>query len=180
MSKSLVAATLVGLAGLASAAAPVASLNVAFTPYAGPGPVGNDGVERNEMQWLAESTGTYLGTPVQSWFLVWDPVGVKLASGRIQFDAPIVAVFDSRAELMSSSAFESPGAGYDYSKVFVGLESADAARTSFAGDTLSLSWQGVNPGDHVRVLTLVPEPGTWATFAAGLAGIGWLLRRRGS
>ncbi|GAB4116886.1 MAG: hypothetical protein Fur0014_18710 [Rubrivivax sp.] len=178
MIRSVIAITLLSLAGLARAAAPVASLNVPFTPYAGPGPVGNDGVESNEMQWLAESTGTYMSTPVQSWLLVWDPVGVKLVSGSIRFDAPIVAVFGSRADLLSSSAFERVGIGYDYSKLFVGLETDDAAATSFAGDTLSLSWLGANPGDHVRVLTAVPEPGTWATFAAGLVGIGWLLRRR--
>lgn len=34
-----------------------------------------------------------------------------------------------------------------------------------------------DPGDHIRVLTAVPELETYVLFAAGLAALGWRARR---
>ncbi len=43
---------------------------------------------------------------------------------------------------------------------------------------LTLDWNASNPGDHIRVLTAVPEPGTYALMAAGLLAVAGIARRR--
>jgi hypothetical protein len=176
---TLAAATL--LACNAMAADPTASLNPnrTWTEYTGTGPVGNNNININDKAyWMFESAGTWMGQAVNSWFVFWDPRSSLQLKGTISFDHDILYVHDSKAELQATAAFGKPGVTYVYSNNLVGLESADASNTSWAGNTLSIKWNASNPGDHIRVMTAVPEPGTYAMFGAGLLALGFMARRR--
>lgn len=163
----------------AFAAAPMASLDRSFVEYTGEGPIGNNNINNNKnFYWMFESSGTYLGQAVNSWFLFYDPKKTREVSGTVTFDQPILFLFDDRAELKATASFGKPGVTYDYSRRTVGLEKDDKEDTSFAGNILSLEWTAGNPGDHVRVMTAVPEASTYALLAMGLVGICFFLRRR--
>jgi hypothetical protein len=60
--------------------------------------------------------------------------------------------------------------------VNTGLESNDAA--TFVGNVVTFNFTANDPGDHIRVLTVVPEPSTYALLATGLAGLALARRRR--
>ncbi|MEO8124720.1 MAG: hypothetical protein ABI633_11785, partial [Burkholderiales bacterium] len=157
-----------GLAALSSYAAdPTATLDRTFAEYTGAGPIGNNNLNSDEFYWMFESTGTYGGQAVNSWFLIWDPTFARV-KGSVTFDAPILFMHDDQAELIATAAFEKPGVSYDYSNRFVGLEWLNKANTSVTGSTLTLAWNASNPGDHVRIMTAVPEPQTYALMTAGL------------
>ena len=162
----------------AQAANPTASLDKSFAEYTGSGPIGNNNLNINTFYWMFESSGTYAGQAVDSWFLIWDPTSARV-QGSVNFDAPILFVHDDKAELVATAGFEKPGVTYDYRNNAVGLEAGDKAGTSFAASTLTLNWNASSPGDHVRVMTAaVPEPQTYALMAAGLGVVGWFARRR--
>jgi hypothetical protein len=128
---------------------------------------------------MFESAGTWMGKAVNSWFVFWDPKDSSKLQGSVSFDNNILYVHDSKAELQATAAlFNKPGVTYNYSNNLVGLESGDASNTSWTGNTLKLKWNASNPGDHIRVMTAVPEPGTYAMFAAGLLALGFMARRR--
>jgi hypothetical protein len=159
----------------AHAADPTAALNRTFTEYTGTGPIGNNNLNDDQrFFWFKEQAGSFMTQPVQSWFLVWDPREALTATGTVTFDQPIVAIIIDQAPLQASGpVFGKVGVTYDYSNAAVGLEVADAAATSFAGNVLSLSWFASNPGDHIRVLTAVPEPASIALLLGGLGLVGW-------
>jgi hypothetical protein len=176
--KLITAAAATLLAFGAQAANPVATIDRSFTEYAGAGPIGNNNINNNtNLYWMFESTGTWLGQAVNSWFLVWDPLNSRVASGTIKFDQTILFVHDEKAELIATSAFGKPGVTYNYTHSLVGLEGADRSATSFAGDTLTFRWTASNPGDHIRVMTAVPEPESYALLLAGLGAVGFMARR---
>jgi PEP-CTERM motif len=177
--RHIAAATLLALsAAHAVAADPTASLNKSFVEYTDAGPIGNNNINESSFFWMKEQAGSWMGQQVQSWFLIWDPKKSEQVKGSVTFDADILAVLDSKAELQASAAFEKAGVTYNYSRSTVGLEHGESRKTSFADDTLSLKWTASSPGDHVRVMTAVPEPGTYALMAAGLAMLGVAARRR--
>jgi opacity protein-like surface antigen len=173
------AAALVASASAFAAADPIANLSRPFAEYVGAGPIGNNNLNVGTFYWMHESTGTWMGQDVNSWFLIWDPYsnGVK---GTIDFDGAILGVMDERAELIATAGFGKSGVAYDYSRAAVGLEATDRANTSFSGEVLSLAWNASNPGDHARVFTAapVPEPQTYALMLAGLVAVGFMARRR--
>lgn len=177
MKKRLLTLAIGLVAGLAHAQ-PQAVVDTGFTPWTDAGPIGAAAYADGDLHWLQESTGTWGDQVVQSWLLVWAPVSAASVAGQVDFGHNIVAVLDSRAELQASSALGRPDLVYDFSHPAVGLEARDLRHTTFADSVLSLDWVAVNPGDHVRVLTAVPEPATWLMFAAGLIGIGWLRGHR--
>lgn len=167
------------LAFNAAAAAPTASLNRGWVEYTGTGPIGNNNVNDDaKAYWMFESTGTWNGQAVNSWFVFWDPSASLGVRGTIRFDNTILFVHDEKSELKDTMSFGKPGVKYDYSRSAVGLEDADRNHTSFVGDTLSIRWNASNPGDHIRVMTAVPEPSTYALFGAGLLALGYMARRR--
>jgi hypothetical protein len=173
---ALAAATLLSVN--AFAADPTASIDRGWVEYTGSGSVGNNNVnDSSNMYWMYESTGTWMGQAVNSWFVFWDPKKASAASGSIGFDNKILFLQDSQAELQATAAFGKAGVSYDYSHRYVGLEALDAANTSFTGNTLSFKWNASNPGDHIRVMTAVPEPGTYAMFGAGLLALCFMARR---
>ncbi|MBE2245594.1 MAG: PEP-CTERM sorting domain-containing protein [Burkholderiaceae bacterium] len=161
----------------AQAADPTASLDRSFVEYTGNGPIGNNNLASNDFYWMFESSGMYDGQAVNSWFLIWEPVRARV-SGSVTFDAPILYMFDDQAEMIATAGFGKPGVTYDYSHPNMGLDVVDKTATSFAGPTLTLAWNGSDPGDHVRILTAVPEPQTYALMLAGLGLTAWYARRR--
>ena len=163
----------------AFAADPTASIDRGWVEYTGSGSIGNNNINDNgKMYWMYESSGTWMGQAVRSWFVFWDPKNSRSASGSIGFDNSILFLHDSQAELQATAAFGKADVAYDYSNRLIGLEAGDAANTSFSGNTLSFKWTASNPGDHIRVMTAVPEPGTYAMFGAGLLALGIMARRR--
>lgn len=187
MKRKLFALALIAAALAASnaiAASPIASIDRGWTEYTGTGAVGNNKVQDNgTAYWMFESSGTWMGQAVNSWFVFWDPKNSRTLSGSIQFDQEILFVHDQQHELDFSAgsgtgAFGKAGVSYDYSNKLVGLEALDRKNTSFSGDTLSLRWTASNPGDHIRVMTAVPEPSSVALLLAGLLGLGFMARRR--
>jgi hypothetical protein len=177
--KLITAAAVALLTGPALAEAPGASLNRGWAEYTGTQAVGNNKVQdNNTAYWIYEGTGSWMGQAVKSWFVFWDPRASSRLEGSVSFAQDIVFLHDDKAELEATAGFNKAGITYDYSNNLVGLESGDKAGTSWAGQTLSLKWNASNPGDHVRVMTAVPEPGTYAMFAAGLLALGFMARRR--
>lgn len=163
----------------AIAANPTAALDKGWVEYTGTGAVGNNNINDNDnAYWVYESSGTWMGQAVNSWFVFWDPRSGSRVEGDISFDQNILFVHDDKAELIATAAFGKASVTYDYSRNLVGLEAGDKAGTSITGNTLSIKWNASNPGDHIRVMTAVPEPGTYAMFAAGLAALGFVARRR--
>jgi len=177
--RHIAAVSLLALSSVhALAADPTASLNKSFAEYTATGPVGNNNINTSTFYWMKEQAGTWMGQQVQSWLLIWDPERSGQVRGTVTFDADILHVLDTKAELQATAAFQKPGVTYNYSRSAVGLENGEARNTSFTDATLSLRWTASNPGDHVRVMTAVPEPGTYALMAAGLAVLGFAARRR--
>jgi len=163
----------------AIAANPTAALDKGWVEYTGTGAVGNNNINDNDnAYWVYESSGTWMEQAVNSWFVFWDPRSASRVEGDISFDQNILFVHDDKVELIATAAFGKAGVTYDYSRNLVGLEAGDKAGTSVTGNTLSIKWNASNPGDHIRVMTAVPEPGTYAMFAAGLAVLGFMARRR--
>ncbi len=183
MKRHLIAAACALIAGTALAANPTASLDRSFTEYTGAGPIGKNGVDNGStVYWLYESTGVYSGKSVYSWFVFWDPPGppgTPEVSGTITFADKILYVHDDQLDLQGTASFGKPGVTYDYSAAAVGLEADDKSGTSFANNTLTLAWRANNPGDHIRVMTAVPEPSAYALSGAALLVVmGFVGRRR--
>jgi hypothetical protein len=167
------------LAAPALAADPSATLNRGWIEYAGSQAVGNNKVQDDKnAYWIFEGAGTWMGQAVNSWFVFWDPRSSLPLKGSIDFDNKILFVHDDQSGLKATEGFNKTGLGYDYSAKLVGLEEADAKHTSWAGNTLTLKWNASNPGDHIRVMTAVPEPASYAMFGAGLLALGFMARRR--
>ena len=179
--KKSIAAVLLAASAVAQAVPtpPVGALNVGLTEFSGVGPIGNNTLNDNSnLVWIYEGTGTWLGETVQSWFLAWDPQQELTVTGTVTFNKPVVAVLGTRTLLLGSAGLGNPSVTYDYSNLAIGLEYGDTVGTSFSGNVLSLTWTSAIPGDHARILTQVPEPGSWALMLAGMVAIGSLMRRR--
>ena len=153
----------------------------------GAGPVGNHNVNPpNKLFWIFERTGTWQGQSLDSWFVFFDPdrTGSRV-KGSVSFDGKILFVQDDPSELQATAAFGTPGVACDLSQVSIGLEAINKAHTTYASDTMTLSWVAAAPGDHIRVMTVaaVAEPTicalrAGAVFAVGLRAVGRIARRR--
>jgi PEP-CTERM motif len=166
------------LAATLAHAQPNADVDAGFTPWTDAGPVGSATYASPELHWLRESSGLWDDQLVQSWLLIWAPGGLARLTGQVDFGREIVGVLDTRGDLRGTAGLGRPDVVYDFSHAAVGLETTDRRRTSFADSVLSVSWTAGDPGDHVRVLTVVPEPATWLMLVAGLIGIGHLRSHR--
>jgi hypothetical protein len=121
--RHIAAVSLLALSSVhALAADPTASLNKSFAEYTATGPVGNNNINTSTFYWMKEQAGTWMGQQVQSWLLIWDPERSEQVRGTVTFDADILHVLDSKAELQATAAFQKPGVTYNYSRSAVGLE----------------------------------------------------------
>lgn len=96
--------------------------------------------------------------------------------GHVVFSRPVIAVISSEELLDASDFLGDPGTTY-LSFPHRGLEVSDVFWLSMDGKTLHFDFTARNPGDNIRVLTLVPEPATWAMLVAGFGLVGFAVRR---
>jgi hypothetical protein len=139
----------------------VSTPGISFGEYTGTTPVGEGKVDINELFFIDEQTGP-LG---KSWYIFFDPKGLKTVDATITFDGAITGA---------------PGITYGTSK-YIGPE----ARTDWfayipGSNQMTIHFEALDPGDDIRVFTSpVPEPATYAMMALGLVGFGALkLRQR--
>jgi hypothetical protein len=169
---------LLSLFAASAVAQPTASLPAGFTFVdwlsVNNAPVGDGSIDdSNVVYFLRERE---IGG-LQSWLIFFDPNGAQSVAGTVTFSAPISALFTTTAAVtITSAAYQlTPTVSYA-SDVNTGLETADDA--TFVGNTLAFSFSANDPGDHIRVLTVVPEPSTAALLATGLSGVAAFVRRR--
>lgn len=151
-----------------------------FSEYTGTAPVGSGQVDSSgHLYFLDEKT---VGG-VKSWYIFFDPARAQGITATITFDMPIVDVLRTRPTLDASNPtygidIDGDGVFDDYtSSLLIAPEPGDTTTFAIGSNTLTIDWLTVDPGDHIRVLTAVPEPGTFALLATGLAALGWSSRR---
>lgn len=160
------------------AAVPVATAitpSASLTEYTGAAPVGVGAVDMNATLYFIDEK-TVAG--LKSWFVFFDAAAPANLQATLWFDAPIVAVYSVLADLQATTPTYG-AAGVTYStRPLTGLESGDQLQWAAGSHSLTLSWNVNDPGDHIRVLTAVPEPATATLYAAGLLALGFLVARR--
>ena len=136
---------------------------------------------------LLASTGTSgtlaTGTIVASHYIFFDPYNFITQVGWVDFDSDVIAIISSTANLNASDYLANTGVTY-LEPTLRGLEGGDHV-TIDAGNArrINVDWTASSPGDYVRILTsyspgaAIPEPGTLALLAIGLAGIGYKRRK---
>ena len=124
------------------------------------------------------------GATVASHYVFFDPDGSTDQEGFVLFDANILGVITSTTNLANSDFLANTGVTY-LNPGLRGLEGGDSATIDGSNSKkLLVDWTASTPGDYVRVLTerspgaAIPEPSTLAIFGLGLAGLGFMRRRR--
>lgn len=146
--------------------------DASFMEYAGSNPVGVGAVDTNKLFFIDEKTVD----GVKAWYIFFDPKCKARVDAEITFSSVITGLITSTQGLLSSNPTYGI-ASVDYESVkYTGLEKRDFA--SFSGNTLTIHWKASDPGDHIRVLTAVPEPQTYALLLAGLGAMTLVARRR--
>jgi len=179
--KKLLAWMVAGLVAVqgAWAAAPTALSETAgysFEQYSGSATIGIGAVNTNTLYFIDE--GVVGG--FHSWYIFFDAATPSNLEAILQFDQPVLAVYDTRSSIDATTAIYGL-AGVRYgSRGFTGLEGSDSL--TWADNVLLLDWHVADPGDHIRVLTAVavavPEPATLPLLAGGLVMVAFLARRR--
>lgn len=154
--------------------------------YSGSAPVGIGKVNSNALYYIDEQIGVdpiSLET-VKSWYIFFDPKCQGIVEADITFSTTIKGVRTTTSSIRETNSIfgiDVDGDTYlnDYkSRPLTGTERRDETGWSFAGNTLHIEWKASNPGDHIRVTTMVPEPQSYALLLAGLGLVGAMARRR--
>ena len=126
----------------------------------------------------ASNNGTLAaGTGVSSHYVFFDPRGTLRAIGSVTFSHKILGILRTTGSIdATNGTFGLPTVGY-VSVAATGLENSDLITSiTNGGKTLNYNWNASNPGDHIRVLTAVPEPATWAMMIMGFGLVGGAMR----
>lgn len=123
------------------------------------------------------------GTTIASHYIHFDSPGSTSASatGSVTFDADILGVIclgdSTAAAYLDASDFLSSGTLYSDNVGSRGIELSNSEFFRISADRRSIEFRFriSNPGDFMRVVTMVPTPGT---AALAVAGLGVLTRRR--
>lgn len=121
------------------------------------------------------------GTFIESHLVVFDPGPWRTVTGTLEFDGFVVGIVGRTTPtwvyvdtINSTTPFlGSPGLTYGFLE---GIEGADFITISGKKITFSLSSGGTS--DAFRVLTVIPEPMTWAMLIVGFGLVGVASRRR--
>ncbi len=114
---------------------------------------------------------------VKSWYIFFDPSCHGTVDAKISFSDTILGVKTTKHELRATQALYGND-DFTYRTVkHTGLERRDSFEVIY-GNTLEIHWKAGDPGDHIRVLTAVPEPQSYALLLAGLGLVGAMARRR--
>lgn len=126
---------------------------------------------------VSNNTTLAAGTRVASHYVFFDPRGILRAVGSVTFSQKILGILRTTGSIdATNGTFGLPSVGY-VSVTATGLEGSDLITSlSPDGKTLNYNWNASNPGDHIRVLTAVPEPATWAFMILGFGLIGGAMR----
>jgi len=172
------AAALVAAAQAATAAAPsVTGLTpgYSFEEYDGSAELGIGAVDVDRTLFFVDEKAV---GGLKSWFVFFDSQRPSGVTATLHFDQPIVAIYSTRDDLeMTTPTYGVSNVSYGSDR-YTGLERGDVLLWSGNSNTVYIDWTVLDPGDHIRVITAVPEPGTQAMLAAGLLATGWLSRRR--
>ncbi|MBT8471804.1 MAG: VPLPA-CTERM sorting domain-containing protein [Marinicaulis sp.] len=122
------------------------------------------------------------GDTVASHYIFFDPGPNTTVVARITFDSEIFGVMTSTGLLGDSDFLANSGVTY-LNPGLRGLETGDGV-VLIDDFTIEIEWFAGTPGDYIRVLTAfspgaeIPIPGAIPLFMTGLAGVGWLRRRK--
>lgn len=122
------------------------------------------------------------GTTVASHYIFFDPLKNNTQKGSVLFDAVILGIITSKANLNASDHLLNNSVTY-LNPNLRGLENGD--NVSIVGSyTMNVDWTASTPGDYVRVLTAyspgvseVPVPAALFLFAPALLGFMGLRRK---
>ena len=179
VASSFALAAMSSQAGVLNVSATSTNCDVAVTTSTSPItlPVGNSCVFRayNELQNVVANSlpafdigGSIAnGTRVNSHLLVWNPPGSSRVTGTVSFDGPILGIYTEAAGLNGSDALFGLQPSYTFT-AGQGLERGDSIMFISMTSTSSFDFTATNPGDYVRVITAVPEPGVLSLLALGL------------
>lgn len=174
-------------AGVARAGDPVATglpAGYSFSEYSGAAAVGQGLVDTSNVAFFIDER-TVAG--IKSWYIFFDPERAQSLTATFTFDSAIVDVLDTKPSLDASNAtygidVDGDGVFDDYgTSLLIAPERGDTTAWSVGGNTVTVDWLTVDPGDHIRVLTLasaVPEAETWTLLGAGIASLALRARRR--
>lgn len=123
----------------------------------------------------------------QAWLVFADTTATLNLAGVLDFGAPVLQVLTTSAAIAAGHTtwgvdVDGDRRFNDYSSATaLGLEaSRDSVTWGEGGSRVGFSWQVARSGDAMRVITAVPEPGTYLLLALGLAAMGLQLSRRKS
>jgi hypothetical protein len=115
------------------------------------------------------------GTTVSSHYIFFDPGPQLSIIGTVDFNAVVLAILTTKANLVASDFLGNTGVIY-LNPELRGLEDGDFVTIS-GPHQIRFNTVAGTPGDYVRVLTAVPIPSTLLLLGSGLVGVVGLRRR---